>query len=117
MQQLLNWLHEFLLLPMKNFMVAGIVVAVVSSYIRVTRDGSESSLRRQLQEAAICGSITLTITAGIQALIIYFDVDPVKAGPLLYCLSIFTAGFVGNLGSSFIRQLARKLVNKKIEGQ
>lgn len=115
MHHLMEWVHEFLVLPLKNYMVAGVLVAFLSAYMRVSRDGSESGCLRRVQEAAVCGSLTLTITMGIQAVIIYFEVDPEKAGALIYCLSIFTAGFVGNLGSNFVRQLARKLVTKRVD--
>lgn len=110
-----NWLQQTMILPFKNYIIASILVAFASAYLRVAKDGTERTCIRMLQEAAICGSLTLTISMGMNALIIYFEVNPAKASELIYSASIFIGGFVGNLGSSFVRQLARKIVRQKIE--
>lgn len=104
---------EAILLGSKGFVVMSFFVAFFTALIRIARDGTEKQCARRLQEAAICGSITLTLSVGLQAILLYLDTPPEKLSSLVYCSSIFIGGAVGNLGSDFVRRFARKVAMER----
>ena len=93
----------------KNYVFASFAFAFVMALIRVVRDRSESSRARQVQGAVLCGLLTLTVALGIHGLLVFLNVPPERLGPMLYYASIFLGGVIGNLGSQFTRNFARKV--------
>ncbi|WP_053982269.1 phage holin, lambda family [Marinagarivorans algicola] len=81
-----------------------VLLAVVVAFIRVRNDG-EPRLIRHVVEAAFCGAITVAIFYLVKAM----GLDSYQD------YAVFLGGFVGMLGSDFVRGVARKLANSKIK--
>jgi hypothetical protein len=111
----LEKLSEAIRQAQNSYIISGFVVAFFASIIRVLRDDKELKTSRILQESMICGSITVTISVGLMALLSWFDVEPSKIGVVIYYASLFVGGAVGNLGSTYVRSLAKKLTTKTFD--
>lgn len=83
--------------------IAGAMMSIVISILRIIYDNEETKIIRILLESCICGALTLTVGAGI------------KAGGLDPNWVMFTGGVIGYLGSAKIRSISLKIINKKIK--
>lgn len=99
----------------RHYIVSSFAVAFITAVIRIWRDGTERTCSRMIQEATICGSITLTISAGIQAALVYLDTPPEKILAIITPISCFVGGFIGHMGSAWVRKMARKAANERIK--
>lgn len=86
--------------------IVGAIMAVFISILRVVYDQNETRPLRILLEAGICGALSLTVSSGILALDLNIN------------WAIFAGGSIGYIGSSTIRALSlriiEKYVNKKV---
>lgn len=80
-------------------------MAVMVSVLRVVYDQEETSAVRIILEALICGSLTL---AGGSATVALGLGDG---------WHLFIGGAVGFLGSQSIKQLAIKVIHRKVDGK
>lgn len=78
-------------------------MAFVMSVLRIIYDKQETSVMRILLESLICGALTIASGSALDAL---------GYGQEWY---LFCGGFIGFMGSQFIRKLAQKLVMRKID--
>lgn len=81
--------------------LGGVVMAFFVALLRVVYDREDDSKVRALTEAAICGGLTLAIGSGVEA-----------AG-FGNGWHLAIGGFVGALGSKYVRSVAMKLIHKK----
>lgn len=86
--------------------IAGAIMAVFISILRVIYDQHETRPMRILLEAGICGALSLTVSSGILALDLNVN------------WAFFAGGMIGYIGSTTIRTLSlriiEKYVNKKV---
>lgn len=82
--------------------VAGVLMSIFISILRVIYDEDETRWMRTILEAALCGALTLTINSGVVAM--GFGMN----------WAIFIGGTVGYFGSQKVRCWALKLVNRKM---
>lgn len=85
-----------------DFLLA-VTLSVFVAIIRVMVDGKEKRMVRVLLEGLLCGGITCAVVS----LASWYGIDSK--------LFSFIGGFVGLVGSAYIRQLARKLLDKKTD--
>ena len=81
--------------------VIGAVTAVLIAVLRVIYDGKERRPMRILLEAILCGALSFTASAGIEAV----GLDPDWA--------IFAGGMIGYLGADTARSVALKYLKDK----
>lgn len=72
------------------------------AFIRITNDGSQKGIRRFL-EALLCSMVTVTLYNISMAL------------GMNESIGVGIGGFVGWFGTTYVRELVRKLVSKKIK--
>lgn len=73
--------------------------------IRIAKDRRETRLMRKLLEATICAGLAYTFFYAIRALGLNED------------WAVFCGGFVGFMGSDFVRSIARLYTHKKLFGK
>lgn len=78
------------------------LMAMLVSVLRVVYDRKESSKVRMALEGAICGALTVSVSSAITAL--GYD----------HSWDMFMGGFIGFMGSQYIRAVAVSIVNKKV---
>lgn len=78
-------------------------MAVIISVLRIAYDQEETRWQRVLLEALLCGALAYGFSAGLSTL-------NLGAG-----LSVFCGSSIGFFGVEFVRNRARRLVDKKIE--
>ena len=81
----------------------GAALAVFVAVLRVIYDKEETKPLRVILEAAICGGLSVTASAGIQAL----GLNPDWA--------IFAGGAIGYFGSTTVRAVSIKFVSTRID--
>ena len=81
----------------------GVIVAVIIAIMRVIYDKDETRPARILLESLICGALSYATSSGIMA-----------AG-LDSQWSVFAGGMIGYIGSTTVREVALRLLNKKID--
>lgn len=89
-----NWLSAEIMAPALSFVLA---------FLRTIYQGQEPSWVRRLLESAICGLITLSSGFAIDAM--------GMSGDWEYAL----AGGIGFLGTEYIRTIATRFINLKVE--
>jgi lambda family phage holin len=82
--------------------IAGAMMSMVISTIRVLYDGKETKALRIFLEAILCGALSLTASAGISAMGLNVN------------WSVFAGGLIGYLGSNTVRYIAWNLITKKL---
>lgn len=87
------WLAEFFA-PLLAFAMA---------LLRSLYDGTEPSWKRKLVEALLCGGATYTIGYGLKALGAHGD------------WVFFAGGIIGLFGVDYVRMIAKKGINKKVD--
>ena len=92
--ELLNSLPPYLL---------GALLSMVISVLRVIYDKEETKPLRVILESLLCGVLSLTISSGITALGMNDN------------WAIFAGGTIGYFGSTSVRAIAVKIVNKKVD--
>lgn len=85
--------------------IGGVVMAMFVSVIRVVYDREETNAIRVGLESMICGSLTLAGGSLANAM----GLDP--------GYQLFIGGAVGFIGSRSIKDLAMRLINRKIDKQ
>lgn len=85
--------------------VRSAVMAVIISILRIAYDQDETRWQRIGLEALLCGALAYGFSSGLAAL----TLDP--------GLAVFCGSAIGFFGVEFVRNRAKKLVDKKIEGQ
>ena len=83
--------------------MAGFLMAIVISFLRVIYDQKETRPLRLILESLICGCLSLTASSAIVAL--HLNIN----------WAMFAGGIIGYLGSSTIRSLALRLINREIK--
>ena len=83
--------------------IAGVLMSVFISIVRVIYDKEETKVLRILLESFLCGALTLTINSGIVAL--GFGNN----------WPVFIGGVVGYFGSVRVREFAIKLAHRRIK--
>lgn len=83
--------------------IAGMMLAMSVALVRVVYDQKEKRVFRIFLESMMCGGLYLTISYAIEATGLHIS------------WSMFVAGTVGYLGSSFIRKLAMRLITREID--
>ena len=81
---------------------AAVALAMGIAAVRVIYDKEETRPARVVLEALLCGLLSLTATSAIVAM----DLD--------LNWSIFVGGVIGYLGSTSVRALAVKFINRKV---
>jgi len=81
-----------------------VLLAVVVAFLRVSRDEEPRAIRRVL-ESAFCGAITVAVFYFVKAVGLEGYQD----------YAVFLGGFIGMLGSDFVRGIARKFASSKIK--
>jgi len=81
----------------------GAIMATSISLLRVLYDAKETSLRRIIFEALICGGLSLSASSVIEWM----------AWPA--SLSIAAGGTIGFLGVTAIRELVGRFLNRKVD--
>lgn len=89
-----NWLHAEIMAPILSFVLA---------FLRTIYQDQEPRWVRRFLESAICGLITLSSGFGINALGVNGD------------WKYAVAGGIGFLGTEYIRSVAVKFINKKVD--
>ena len=79
------------------------LLAFVTAFIRSLYDGTEPSWLRRFIEAVLCGGATLTCGFALKALGAH--------GDWVY----FVGGVIGLFGVDYVRFIARKGINKKVD--
>lgn len=82
--------------------IGAVTLTMVTAFVRITYDAKEHKWQRKLLETLLCGLICL----GFISFTSYMGWDSSLNG--------FIGACVGFLGVDFIRDTARKLVNKRI---
>lgn len=82
--------------------VAGVLMAMFISVLRVIYDKEDTKPMRIILEAGICGGLSLTASYGIAAL--GLDVN----------WAVFSGGVIGYLGSATVRQIAMLVLKNKV---
>jgi len=95
----------------KDYILTSFLFAFMVALVRIARDQSETSSVRQINEAFVCGLLTVTGTLGLQALMLSMGIDEGRIPPMMYAASIFIGGAVGNLGSQWTRNFARRVAD------
>ena len=80
-----------------------VIITMVTAFVRITYDDKERKWQRKGLETVLCGLICL----GCVSFSTYMGWDSSLNG--------FIGACVGFLGVDFIRDTARKLVNKKVD--
>lgn len=83
--------------------IGAIMFSIIMSLLRVLVDNNETSWKRILLEALLCGGITATFIS----FVIFLGWNISICG--------FIGGMVGLVGSVFVRSIARKVIVKKVE--
>jgi lambda family phage holin len=83
--------------------VTGTLMSIFISILRVVYDKEETKPMRIIMESLVCGGLTLTAGAGINAL----GLNPNWV--------MFMGGVIGYLGSAKVRDFAMRFINNKIE--
>ncbi|WP_460067562.1 phage holin, lambda family [Pseudomonas sp. H1_G08] len=90
-------------LALSNPLMAGVIMAITVCLLRVIYDGKETSVRRIIFEALICGSLSLVASSIIEWM----------AWPS--SLSIAAGGTIGFLGVTAIRELVTRFLGRKAD--
>lgn len=90
-------------LALSNPLMAGVIMAITVCLLRVIYDGKETSVRRIIFEALICGSLSLVASSVIEWM----------AWPS--SLSIAAGGTIGFLGVTAIRELVTRFLGRKAD--
>ncbi|KOP59242.1 holin [Pseudomonas coronafaciens pv. porri] len=81
----------------------GMIMAIVVSLLRILYDAKETSKRRILFEALICGSLSLVASSLIE----WMTWPP--------SLSVAAGGTIGFLGVTAIRELVTRFIGRKVD--
>lgn len=81
----------------------GVGMAIVMAVLRVAYDGKERRVTRVLLESLICGLLTLTVSYAVLAL------------GLDSKWTAFAGGVIGYLGSTGVRAMALKVIEKRLK--
>ncbi len=81
----------------------GMIMAIVVSLLRILYDAKETSKRRILFEALICGSLSLVASSLIE----WMTWPP--------SLSVAAGGTIGFLGVTAIRELVARFIGRKVD--
>ena len=81
----------------------GVLLAMSIGFIRVIYDKNETKPVRVIMESLICGGLSVTATAAIQAM--NMDLN----------WAIFAGGVIGFFGTVTVRALAMKLLEKRLQ--
>jgi lambda family phage holin len=88
---------------MGNPLLQGAIMAIIISLLRVLYDAKETSKRRILFEALICGGLSLSASS-----VIAWMEWPSN-------LSVAAGGFIGFLGVTAIRELVTRFIGRKVD--
>ncbi len=88
---------------LSNPLWQGAIMAVIVSLLRVMYDAKETSKRRILFEALICGALSLVASSLIEWM----------AWPS--SLSVAAGGSIGFLGVTAIRELVTRFIGRKVD--
>lgn len=83
--------------------VGGVLMAMFISVLRVLYDGREARPMRMILEALICGALSLSVSYAIMAM--QLDME----------WAVFAGGVIGYFGSTGVRQIALRIIRKKID--
>lgn len=89
---------------LSNPLWQGAIMAILISCLRILYDAKETSKRRIVFEALICGGLSLSASSVIE----WMD-WPAN-------LSVAAGGAIGFLGVTAIRELVTKFIGKKVDG-
>lgn len=89
-----SWLHAEIMAPLLSFLLA---------FLRTIYQNDGNSWRRRFLESTICGFVTLSATYAIEALGLHGD------------WKYAVAGAIGFLGIEYIREVAKRFINRKVE--
>ena len=95
-----NWVEALHQIPAD---LAGALLAMFTSAIRVIYDKNETRTVRVVLESLICGGLSLTASSAIVAMGMNID------------WAIFVGGTIGSIGSLTVRAIALKLINKHVD--
>lgn len=90
-------------LALSNPLWQGVIMAVVVSLLRIIWEAKETSKRRILVEALICGALSLVASSLIE----WMTWPP--------GLSVAAGGTIGFLGVTAIRELVTRFIGKKVD--
>ena len=82
--------------------VGGALMSIIVAVLRVVYDKEETSAVRILLEGLLCGALTLTAGSAVAAM------------GMPHEWYLFCGGVIGFIGSQSIRNLAMKILNKKV---
>ncbi len=83
--------------------LAPVLMAVIIATLRVVYDKEETRFSRIATEGALCGALALAVHYAV------------KAAEWNSEWSVFFGAMIGYLGSQYVRQIAMKFIEKKIE--
>jgi lambda family phage holin len=83
--------------------IGAVTLSMFLAILRVIIDGKETKMWRILLEGLFCGGITCAVVS----LASWYGLDPE--------IYSFLGGFIGLVGSAYIRQFARKLFEKRFD--
>lgn len=90
-------------LALSNPLWQGMIMAIIVSLLRILYDAKETSKRRILFEALICGALSLVASNIIE----WMEWPP--------SLSVAAGGTIGFLGVTAIRELVTRFIGRKVD--
>lgn len=90
-------------MALSNPLWQGVIMAIVVSLLRILNDAKETSKRRILLEALICGCLSLVASSLIE----WMTWPP--------SLSVAAGGTIGFLGVTAIRELVNRFIGRKVD--
>ncbi|RML40322.1 Holin, partial [Pseudomonas syringae pv. ribicola] len=90
-------------MALSNPLWQGVIMAIVVSLLRILNDAKETSKRRILLEALICGCLSLVASSLIE----WMTWPP--------SLSVAAGGTIGFLGVTAIRELVTRFIGRKVD--
>jgi len=82
--------------------IGGVGMAMLLSVLRVMYDKKKGKVPRVIFESTTCGALAFSINAGVAAFGLPSD------------WFVFVGGAVGYFGATTVREIALKLINKKL---
>lgn len=83
--------------------IAGVILSMASAFVRMMTDEEKPHLLRVFLEGMTCGLLTVTVA---------YCFIPLE---MHWAWIIFAGGIIGNIGSTYIRMMAKKVIERKIK--